>query len=148
MFTRETVRNTGRIISLALLALALIAALPLLAQTNDDNDTAVEDFTFEELHTDGQLKFSWETADNEVYDTTSFRFKGGGVTNVWTASYLTGLSYSDGRTRIQVPALTNDYSGKTFQFSVSVNICTKYNSSGACLSSYRTDPAEIEKTFD
>ncbi len=150
MFTQYTVRNIGRIICLALLALALIVALPLQAQTNDDNDndTAVEDFAFEELHTDGQLKFSWETADNEVYDTTSFRFKGGGVTNVWTSSYLTGLSYSDGRTRIQVPALTNDYSGKTFQFSVAVNICTNYNSSGACLSSYRTDPAEIEKTFD
>lgn len=146
MFTQYPVRKIVRIISLALalLALVLIAALPLQAQTTS---TAVEEFQYDGMYSDGKLKFSWKTATNEVYDTTSFMFKGGGVTNVWTSSYLTGLSYSDGRTRIEVPALTNNYHDQTFQFSVAVNICTNYNSSGGCLSSYRTDPAEIEVTF-
>ncbi len=134
------------IISLSLALIALFAAaLPINAQSSDKP----EDFKYDSMSSAGNLNFSWETADDEVY--AAMQFVGGGITNVYLSVWINNLWFDDDRTRITTAPLTAspaDLSGQTLKFQVRAWICTSYDDYGDCDERQKTDPATLEVEFD
>ena len=134
------------IISLSLMLIALVAALPLQAQSSDKP----EDFKYDGMSSSGNLNFSWKTADDEV-NAAALQFVGGDITSVWLSVWINNHWFDDGRSNITTAPLTSspsDLSGNTLKFQVRAWICTSYDDNGDCDERQKTDWATLEVEFD
>ncbi len=142
MQTRPTFKLASMMVALVL----LLAALPTLAQSDsvDNLKFAVQTWTVRHLGgstTYHKWELSWDTLLNQ--DSASVQFKGGGVTDVWT-SVNSSSAFGPQRSSELFDPLSNNPSGKTFQFRVKVSTCTR---NGAVTSCTATDWATLEHTF-
>ncbi len=142
MTIRSTTKFTGMMIALIL----LLAALPIQVQAAsvDNLQFAVQTWTVQYLGgstTYHKWELSWDTLLNQ--DSAFVQFKGGGVTDVWT-TVSSSSAFGPQRSSELFDPLSNNPSGKTFQFRVKVSTCTR---SGAVTTCTSTDWATLEHTF-
>ncbi len=111
------IRLNGVISKLFIVVIAIFAALPALAED-------VPDFKWEGVDADsGRWEFSWQTTTGEYWATVQLETS----PDVWnTLGNLKWERKSD-RTHVTSPALSNNPSGKTFNFRAQVKACQSWD---------------------
>ena len=143
MFTQYPVRDIGRLICLALLALALTAALPILAQKPGEGDSSAPEVESLKFFTEvtGNWVLAWDNnAELSVYE---IWFKGGNITTIWTKVNNINMAKDSKTTYARFSPLSNAPSGLTFNFRVKGG----YDCNAAGLSCSWTDWATVDHTF-
>ena len=109
-------RRIAVIISLLLTGIALVAVLPLQAQTN--NDLSVDNFKYKGEDAFGRWIFSWDTLDSESVH--KFQYKNPNWLNTWTTMNLIYTQRGSGTTTVAVNAVAW-VSGETLHFRVKLD---------------------------
>ena len=146
MKTRATI-----IISLSLMLIALIAAMPMQAQA-----TSIDNAKWEGVDSDdGKWEISWDTVTGENY--AWLNFNDCGVTSVWLAVSDSNLSFErvNEKTHMKFPPLNNNIAGQTCNLQVVVQSCvtvttttwTEAGSSTSTSTNCNKPQAYIDVTF-
>ncbi len=143
-----SIRPVSRIASVTIALIFFFAALPLQAGFLNP----AEDFTYDGESLTGALKFSWKTIDNEV--AAKIQYKGGGTALIpafpnWTTASLSPAGTADGKTHVLTNRPSNNLSGQTFQFRLTVGVCKIWSRTQAnvCLNYATTRYVEIQHSF-
>ncbi len=141
IFTRYPVRIIS--LALALLALVLIAALPILAQKPGEGDSSAPEVENLKFFTEvtGNWVLAWD--NNPELSVYEIWFKGGNITTVWTKVNNINMAKDSKTTYARFSPLSNAPSGLTFNFRVKGG----YDCNAAGLSCSWTDWATVDKTF-
>ena len=99
MKIRSGITIFGTIIGSALALIALFAALPALAQT--DNNATINNLTYDGLDSSNNIKLSWDTVANT--HSVKLQIQGGGIVDTWYtySDFTTATSGSSTNMTIQ-----------------------------------------------